>query len=256
MNKEETKDLTVQETTELAEPAEFDIRKTLVDLTQNPDIDPERLEKFMTLQERWEDRQAQKAFNEAMARFQGECPTIKKKKKVDFTSRSGNRVKYNYSPLEEITGLIKPIMDKHGLAFTFSTKPAEENETTLMVKISHVMGHSEVTEWTFPAVHDDQRMTMSQRKKSALSYAKRAGLENALGIVTEEEDDDSRGTEEELLTDLQNKKLHALIKETNTNRDEMKAYFKLESMKDMTKTQAETAIHMLETKKANRGGQK
>ena len=42
-------------------------------------------------------------------------------------------------------------------------------------------------------------MNASQRRKSALSYAKRAGLENALGIATADEDDDAiRATEKEL----------------------------------------------------------
>jgi len=45
---------------------------------QGADID--KLEKLMNLQERWEEREAKKAFVEALSLFRGRCPCIEKQK--------------------------------------------------------------------------------------------------------------------------------------------------------------------------------
>lgn len=51
-----------------------------------------------------------------------------------------------------------------------------------------------------------------------------------------------------LMSETQNKRLHALISETNSDREKIKEYFKLESMKDMTEEQFKEAEKMLVAK--------
>lgn len=217
-----------------------DIQGALLQLTQNPEIDPERLEKFMQLQERWEDRQAEKAFNVAMAAFQGECPIIEKVKK-------GARSKY--APIEHLVVKIKPLLDKHGLAYSFNTQGKNAEETIMLTTISHVGGHSKTSEYTFNTIDDGGNMNGSQRRKSALSYAKRAGLENALGIVTAEEDDDAAKAEGHPASAKQKKYIEVLIKETESDRDAIKQWLGIESFSDISEIDAKKAIVALETKK-------
>lgn len=54
----------------------------------------------------------------ALSAFQGENPEIKKTKKVDFTTATGQRVNYMYAPLDEFVQVIRPLLAKHGLSFT------------------------------------------------------------------------------------------------------------------------------------------
>lgn len=227
------------------------IQSAILEIVQRKDIDPERLEKFLDLQFKAEAIHAKKAFQQALAMFQGECPIIPKTKKVDFTSKSGNRTAYNYSPLDEIVHIIKPILTKYGFSFTFDIQLTENPELGLLkTKIYHAEGHSEEFMYYFPRVHDDQRMNMAQRVKSALTFAKRAALENALGIITAEEDDDARRSEDIEATDKQIKEIKRLIKVTKTDETTFLTWLKAEAIESLTALEAKKAIHALKQKKA------
>ena len=56
----------------------------LIQMAIDKDSSLERLEKLMDLQERWEAKQAAKAFKAAMVEFQGKKPELKKTKIVDL----------------------------------------------------------------------------------------------------------------------------------------------------------------------------
>ena len=58
----------------------------------------DKLERLMDLQERWQANEAQKAFNEALAGFQRDCPKIEK------TKTGYNDVKY--ADLDDISTAI------------------------------------------------------------------------------------------------------------------------------------------------------
>lgn len=228
------------------------ILSALIDLAKDPTIEIGRLEKLMSLQERLEDRQAEKLYSTAIAKFQGECPTIQKSKKVKFESSSGKTTQYNYSPLDEIVSVIKPILAKNELSYSFDIIPPEKGGTlaTLQTKISHAGGHSVTSSLQFPEVHDDQRMNASQRRKSAISFAKRAGLENALGIVTTEEDDDARRAHHDECSPEQVQEINELIKKTGTTLKTFLDYAKVSKVEDMTKHEAKKAIATLKQKRS------
>ena len=57
------------------------------------------------------------------------------------------------------------------------------------------------------------------------------------------------GSKPVLMSETQNKRLHALISETNSDREALKDYFGLESMKDMTEEQYLKAEKMLLAKR-------
>lgn len=174
------------------------MQNALIEVVGRKDIDPDRLEKFIDLQIKMEDRQAKKTFNQALSKFQGDCPIIKKTKKINFKAKSGQTTKYNYSPLDEIVFIAKPFLKSCGLSFTFNVKVNNnQQDAELVTTVAHLDGHEKIFSYFFPILHDDARMNLSQRRKSAITYAKRAALENALGIVTAEEDDDARRTLDE-----------------------------------------------------------
>ena len=194
------------------------IESALIEIVQRKDIDPERLEKFLDLQIKMEDRQSQKELFSALALFQGECPIIKKTKKVEFKS-----VKYSYSPLDEIIHIIKPIMLKHGLSFTFNVV-TEADQNKLVTAIRHKGGAVVEYDYYYESIHDDQRMNDAQRRKSALTFAKRAALENALGIATADEDDDARRSTEVSITDDQVKEIDSLLAPADTSKEKFLSY--------------------------------
>lgn len=253
-------DSTALEKKEAAPPQEQPVRTeniqaAMIEIVTRKDIEPERLEKFLNIQIMMEERQQAQAFQEAMAGFQGDCPNIKKTKKVDFESKNGNRTKYDYSPLEEIVRVAKPHLKKWGLSFSFNVQLTAEADTLeLVTTISHAKGHAQNFSYFFKKLHDDQRMNLSQRAKSAITYAKRSALENALGIITEGEDDDAQSAKDREITADQKSLLLNLVDETKSNLPDLLIYldkqgYASEGIDDMSFAGARYAILSLQEKK-------
>jgi len=220
------------------------IQSALIEIVSRKDIDPDRLEKFLDLQIKMEDRQAKVEYNAALAGFQGECPIIQKTKHVKFKS-----VDYKYSPIEEIVKQIKPILTKLGLSYSFNVRTTEDKMVhELITKISHSSGHSEEYSHFFKPLHDDERMNQSQRIKSAITFAKRAGLESALGIVTSDEDDDARSATDKVAPIELLNEIESLIKETGANRDKFMSYLGAESLENISEAAAKRGIQALKQK--------
>lgn len=234
---------------EVESPTSISIQDALIQIVQRTDIDPDRLEKFLDLQIKMENRQAERAYNEALASFQGECPIIKRTKKTDFDSKSGGKVKYDYSPLDEIVYIIKPIMTKHGLSYSFDVKGGEKT-SKLFTKIKHKDGHGETSELEFDTFHDDGRMNTSQRRKSALTYIKRAGLENALGIVTAGEDDDAKRAVDNPATKEQLDQIYDLVAKTKSDMKGFCEFLKVNKVEELSEHDAKKAIRALKDKRS------
>jgi len=228
---------------------EMSMQDALIAIVQRTDIDPDRLEKFLDLQIKMENRQSERAFNEAMAGFQGECPIIVKNKKTSFTSPSGKTTAYDYSPLDEIVAVIKPILQRFGFAFSFDVVEGPL-KSKLVTKIKHRDGHTEISTLEFESMHDDARMNSSQRRKSALTYVKRAGLENALGLVTTGEDDDAHRAIDNDISQDQLSEIRELIKLTKTDEAKFSAAFQIAKLEDFSTYEAKNAIHALKEKRS------
>lgn len=222
----------------------IDIQSRILDIVADPNIDPDRLEKFLDLQFKVEARQAEVAFNDALARFQDECPAIIKDKKVSF-----KQTNYAYAQLDEMVCTIRPIMAKYGLSFSFNIKSIDPSTNELVTTVKHKAGHSVESSYFFDPMSEGGAMNGSQRRKSALTYAKRAGLENALGLVTANEDDDARRATDNPADSEQVELIEGLIKETSTDKKALLNYFKADSVKDLTYPQAKECITLLRQKK-------
>lgn len=152
----------------------------------------ETLERLMDLRERMLKEQAQKAFLEAMAGFQGDCPVIGKGTTAQIETKSGAKFDYKYASLDQIIETVRPILKQWGLCYTIDTVLQIEGNLSWQVAtctIHHVMGHSMTS--TFKAPVDlTARMNDMQKGASAQTYAKRYAICNALGIVTGDQDDD------------------------------------------------------------------
>lgn len=225
------------------------IQDALLEIVQRTDIDPDRLEKFLDLQIKMEERQQKQAFQKALAGFQKECPVIPKTRKINFQSNSGKTTKYNYSPLDEIVSIIKPIMAKWGLSYSFDINKGASDQDELITTVYHEDGFEKSFSYFFFALHDDTRMNQSQRVKSSITYAKRAGLENALGIVTAEEDDDARRAVDTPVSDEQIKTINKLMEKTNTGEKRLLAFLKVDSLDELSAYDAKKAIKALKEKR-------
>jgi len=158
--------------------------QNLIELAIEKGAGIEQLEKLMNLQERWEKKEARKAYYNAMALFQSEKPAIKKDKKADY---GGGKAKYNWSSLDLIQKSIDPILSKYGLSYTFETVE-ENNKLTIICKVTHELGHSEKTQLSAPNDTSGGKNAI-QALGSTNSYLRRYTLCNAFGISADEDND-------------------------------------------------------------------
>lgn len=183
------------ESTELREISVPDPNPSaLLQLAVQQNLDIDKLEKLMQLQERWQAQQARKQFLSAMSQFQANCPALEKTKRVDFTSKSGSRTRYSYAPLGEINEKIKKPLADAGLSYRYEIKE-KENKLIVTCIVSHLLGHSEKTE--MEANKDDSGGKNDiQQRGSSITYLQRYSLIAALGISTADEDIDGHKDEQ------------------------------------------------------------
>lgn len=152
----------------------------LIELAINQNADVEKLERLMDLQERWNKEQAKRSFYSAMARFQSDCPQIKKHKQ-------GHN--YKYAPLCDIVAQVKTLLSGCGLSYRFEQDHNNGIQVTCIV--SHVDGHSERTSMiAMPDTSGSKNAV--QAIGSTTQYLMRYTMIGALGITTADEDIDGR----------------------------------------------------------------
>lgn len=165
----------------------------LIEMAVEKGTDPANLEKLMDLQDRWEQKQAKIAFDEAVSRFQLECPPIVKQKSASFKGQKA----YDYAGYEDIMHIIRQPLARCGLSLSFDSeviplgdeKKAEVNmlQTTCIVS-GH--GYERRASVTLP-VPAEMRVNATQKAGAGLSYGKRYSLVNALNLNVVGEDSDA-----------------------------------------------------------------
>lgn len=152
-----------------------------------------QLKELMDLQERWEAKQAKKAFYEAISQFQSVVPEIRKSKGASF---GAGKTSYAYAPLSSIVRQIKDGLKKSGLSFRWENKETGDDMQVTCI-ITHLQGHSESTSMTGKADASGSKNPI-QARGSAISYLQRYTLLGALGIASADTDVDGQQAEVDL----------------------------------------------------------
>ena len=155
----------------------------------------ETLQQLLSMRKELKAEWAKGEYDRAMRDFQGECPTIEKTKSVP--TRSG-AVAYKYAPIDSIINQVKPILQKHGFSYSSNMEFIENGtiKVKVTIKITHSVGHSEITEMTVPLGNKTEIMSQTQVVAAAQTFAKRYAFCNALGILSGDEDNDAAPTME------------------------------------------------------------
>ncbi|TMU18048.1 single-stranded DNA-binding protein [Halomonas sp. ATBC28] len=144
----------------------------------NPDVDIDKMERLLQMQERVMDRQSMMAYSAAMAAMQTELPSIEER---------GQANNGCYATLEDIVDTVRPIMQKHGFAVSFRIQTQERGIEVTGV-LMHKDGHREETSMLLPADMSGNKNAV-QAFGSSISYGKRYVLSALLNITTRGQDD-------------------------------------------------------------------
>lgn len=155
---------------------------------QGADLD--RLERLMALQVQWEQREAEKAFNDAMADFKAHPPVILKDKHVHFEGQKGP-TDYDHATHFGVTKAISEALGKHGLSHSWKSEQ-RDGRIVVTCTIKHRLGHSDSTSMEAPYDASGGKNSI-QAIGSAKTYLERYTLLGITGLSTQDLPDDDGG---------------------------------------------------------------
>lgn len=161
---------------------------TIAEAAKNPDVDVDKMQALLDMQERVMNRAAKAAFTQAIHAFQEECPEIPKSRVISVRGRRQS----SYCAFEDMMRVIRPIMVKHGLTASFNSDD-KNGRIEVICTLSHKDGFDLVSKFAAPSDKSGSKNDV-QAVGSSLSYGKRYSLAAALGLVFAEEDDDGNAT--------------------------------------------------------------
>lgn len=211
------------------------------------------LEKLVALHERLSERQAQQDFADAMAAFQAQCPPIKRTSTAQFATRGGGNMGYTFAALDEIAATVNPILTRHGLSYTWDSTVTGGAITCVCV-VRHRNGHSERATITLPT-ESPSAMSSQQKVGSALTFARRLSLTQALGLTTTDDDVDGAevGARSDTITEDQVATLVALAEEVGVTGARWDRYLKhmaVDAIEALPASRYADAVASLERKRA------
>jgi len=196
------------------------------------------VEKLMDLSDRHDKGQARKAFDASVADAKSEIPVIKK-------NREGHNKK-KYADLAAFAAAVDPVLAKHGLSYRYRSR--QENGTIYVTCIlAHRDGHSEETTLSAGADTTGNKNSI-QAIGSTLTYMQRYTLSLALGLAAAEDDDGQAAGGDEAISDEQLKTLQDLASKSGADMEKFCAYFKIEALPDLRRSQFENARVALQAK--------
>ncbi len=152
------------------------------------DIDPDKLERLIAMQERLMAKQAEAQFNVAFVEMQAALPEIDQRGKRIVKGKLHN----TYAKHEDIQRVLKPILQAHGFALSFDPK-IDESGIAVTAILIHRAGHSRQA--TFGPVPPDAGGSKNtiQEYSSSVSYGERIATIAVCNITTRGMDDDGGG---------------------------------------------------------------
>ncbi len=117
------------------EPRELSILEVVQVAANSPNVDVAKMRELLDLKERYDAKQAETAFHQAMKDAQAEMqPVLRESTNSHTNSR--------YAKLEKIDSAIRPIYTKHGFSLSFNSPAAEGGDVTVTCTAFHSAGHS------------------------------------------------------------------------------------------------------------------
>lgn len=174
----------------LATRADMSLGHMLQDFLKNPEAlkNVEVAERMFALYERAEQRNSEREFASAFSSLQSEMPRITHDKTVP--DKNGN-VKFRFASYESIMEAVRPLLQKHGFAVTFSMD-FKEGRIIQNCTLQHIGGHSRTNSFAARIGNGPPGASETQADGAASTYAKRFAFCNALNITIDGPDLDEK----------------------------------------------------------------
>lgn len=207
-------------------------------MAMNPDMDPDRIERFIVLKERIDAAAAKKAFDSAVAVAKATIPPAEK----NSTGHNSKR----YADFRAYAKVVDPVISDLGLSYRFRTE--QTDRITVTCVLTHEGGHSESNSLSGPPDASGSKNAI-QAIGSTLTYLQRYTLVQALGLAAGDDDDGHASGNGELINMEQIEQLQALLTETNSDTAKFCQVMKVESLAGIPASKFKDAVAKLNAKK-------
>lgn len=197
---------------------------------RDPAVDIDKLERLFQMRERVTTREAEVAFNAAMATAQAELKPVVRNTKNDQTGKK-------YADLDALARAVDPIIHKHGFGLSYGEfQPIKPNHVGIVVDVMHACGHSRQYKYEVPAdgvgIKGNTNKTPTWAYGSSLSYGRRYAKLCVFDVATFDDDGQAAGAGP-TLTDAQTETLTELVESVDGSTDEFCTYFKIKRVSDL-----------------------
>lgn len=151
-------------------------------------INPEEISKMMDLQDRWESREAEKAYNAAFAAFKAEAVQITKGRQVSDGPLKGRA----YAELHDIVDAVTPALSRHGLSASWKLTKDDKDWMEVTCTLKHVQGHADSVSMG-GAPDTGGAKNQLQARASTKTYLERYTLKAVCGVAEGGDDDNGAG---------------------------------------------------------------
>lgn len=188
----------------------------------NPNVDIEKMERLFALQERAVARQAEQAYNDAMAAAQAEMRPI-------AADASNPQTKSKYASHAALDNALRPIYTKHGFSLGFNTEPgAPENHVRFICKCRHRAGHTELHQIEMPTDGKGAKggdvMTKTHAVGAGATYGQRYLLKMVFNIAVGTDNDGNKPQDNTPITEEEVISLRDIIRGYGADESRVLAY--------------------------------
>lgn len=208
-------------------------------MATNPEISPERVERFIAMHDGMEAKRSKLAFSNAIAQAKAkiaETPIIK-----NATGHNSKR----YADFSAYAKVVDPVLASFGLTYRFRTIQNDKISVTCVLT-GH--GHEEENTLSGPADASGSKNAI-QAIGSTLTYLQRYTLVQALGLAASDDDDGASMGNGIAINDQQRVELDKLLTESSADEAKFLKYFDIEFLAELPAARFAQAKQMLELKR-------
>lgn len=213
----------------------------------NPQVDIDKMERLLQMQERILARSAEQQFAIAMTAAQSEMGRIS-------ADASNPQTHSKYASYARLDSVLRPIYTKHGFSLSFDEADAGKPEYVRVIcHVSHVGGYTRTYTKDMPADGKGAKggdvMTKTHAAGAAMSYAMRYLLKGIFNVAVGEEDIDGNRPPAKLIDEKQIANIMALLTEVGTDKQRFLNTIKCAALADIPTASYPMVIGLLEAKR-------
>lgn len=214
-------------------------------------INPEQIDKFLEVQERWERNEAKKQYARDFASAQSEIEAVSK-------SSSNPQTHSKYAKLDHIISSAKPVYTKHGFAVIFYEQDSPLPDCIrICADVLHKAGHKETYHYDVPldgkGIKGNSNMTNIHAKASSTSYGRRYLMCMVWNIPTQDDDDGNGGMQSDSITTEHLKAIRDFLSSIGeTNEEPISKFMNVERIEDIKDKDFPKVLSLLNARKVHK----